>query len=116
MGQNNEPSNPKVLERAGSSRTASENTERLVRYLDSLGSEPATVRVREKLWALLACVLAAAYLESTDLSYQVMEKNSDLQRCEIYTKALTHVLNGGSLRVEGATDVSCKTKQIKERT
>lgn len=66
MGHNNAASNTRVLELGGSgSRTNSQNTERLIRYLDSLGAEPSTPRPMEAVWALIALVLFSAYLEST---------------------------------------------------
>ena len=54
--------------------TESANTERLVKYLDSLGAEKSEPRTMEYVWALIALVLFVGYLESSDVSQQVVQE------------------------------------------
>ena len=74
-------------------------------------------RTREYLWALAALVLFVCYLDGGSLGAQIVDErksslDAERQRCEVYTKALTAVLNGRPIEVEGSTRVSCKAKQL----
>jgi hypothetical protein len=75
MGYDNNGSNSAVLEPGESSRTESRNTERLIAYLDKLAEvEPAPVRIKEKVLALVACFLAVGYLEGGELGVQIVQE------------------------------------------
>lgn len=55
------------------------NNERLIAYLDSLGAEPSTPRVREYVLMVVFCVLAAAHLESK--SFPVEQAVREAEGC-----------------------------------
>jgi hypothetical protein len=68
-----------VLEPGESSRTESRNTERLIAYLDKLADvEPAPVRIKEKVLALIACFLAVGYLEGGELATKVVQERQQV--------------------------------------
>ena len=109
--------NREVLERTGDgSRTQSANTERLVRYLDSLGAEKSKPRPMEAVWALTALVLLAIHLESSDVSSQVIAEKKECQiakeRSGQYARALTTLLNEKPIVIGETTRVSCRVREI----
>lgn len=58
---------------------ASNNTEALIRYLDRLADvEPAPVRIKEKVLALIACFLAVGYLEGGELAVKVVQERQQV--------------------------------------
>jgi N-dimethylarginine dimethylaminohydrolase len=73
----------RVLELAGDgSRTETQNTERLIAYLDKLADvEPAPVRIKEKVLALIACFLAVGYLEGGELATKVVQERYAQEGC-----------------------------------
>jgi hypothetical protein len=82
MGANTNGSNSAVLEPGESSRTESRNTERLIAYLDKLADvEPAPVRLKEKVLALIACFLAVGYLEGGELGTKVVQERYAQEGC-----------------------------------
>jgi hypothetical protein len=82
MGANTNGSNSAVLEPGESSRTESRNTERLIAYLDKLADvEPAPVRIKEKVLALIACFLAVGYLEGGELATKVVQERYAQEGC-----------------------------------
>jgi hypothetical protein len=91
---------------------ASQNTEALIKYLDRLADvEPAPVRMKEKVLALIACFLAVGYLEAGDLAIKVVQERtypaSVVKNCERNTRVAVAALNGWTLQ-EGDTKVACK--------
>ena len=61
---------------------ASNNTEALIRYLDKLADvEPAPVRIKEKVLALIACFLAVGYLEGGELATKVVQERYAQEGC-----------------------------------
>lgn len=94
------------------------------RDLELTGDGSRTPRLMEYVWALTALSLFVAWLESSDVSNQVIAEKvtrsfvskQELERCERYAKAITQLLNsGGTLSVDGATYVSCRApKHIPE--
>ena len=78
-------------------------------------------RTMEKIWALIACCLFVAWLDSGNLAEQIVAERintlkAERERCEVYTKALTAVLNGKAIEVEGSTHVSCKARPIRSES
>lgn len=95
--------------------TQSSNTERLVAYLNAKADVDARAptRLAEIIFGLITLFLFCAWLEASDVSQKVIEEKRSLaQRCEIYTKALTQVLNGKAIEVTDSTHVSCKARQL----
>jgi hypothetical protein len=91
--------------------TESQNAERLVRYLDSLGAEPATPRVREYALMLGFLVLLAMHLESTDVSHQIVAEKSECQinadRAEKFSNVIVAAANNGAFTI-GDDRISCR--------
>jgi hypothetical protein len=89
----------------------SENTERLIAYLDKLADvEPAPVRLKEKLLAILACFLAVGYLEGGELGTQIVRESypaSVVKNCERNTRVAVAALNGWTIQTD-EVKVACK--------
>jgi hypothetical protein len=111
MGTDNNGSNTSVLEPAESSRTESCNTARLIAYLDKLADvEPAPVRIKEKVLALIACFLAVGYLEGGELGVQIVRETypaSVVKNCERNTRVAVAALNGWTIQTD-EVKVACK--------
>jgi hypothetical protein len=91
-----------------------QNAERLVRYLDSLGAEPATPRVREYVLMGVFCVLAMAWFDSGNLGAQIVAEKSECQinadRAEKFSKVIVAAANNGAFTI-GDDRISCRRQR-----